>query len=60
VTVLKVTLVYVKSVAADIHSCVFAIRELPYIVESNPHPNLIRSSFCRFLKRGKKKVSSQF
>jgi len=24
---------------------------LPYILESNPHPNLIRTSFCRFLKR---------
>ena len=23
---------------------------LPYILESNPHPNLIRTSFCRFLK----------
>ena len=22
---------------------------LPYILESNPHPNLIRTSFCRFL-----------
>jgi len=26
---------------------------LPYILESNPHPNLIRTSFCRFLKRKK-------
>ena len=25
-------------------------RHLPYILESNPHPNLNRSSFCRFLK----------
>jgi hypothetical protein len=33
--------------------------ELPNIPESNPHPNLIRTSFCRFLKR-KKKVSSRF
>jgi len=31
------------------------IRDLPYILESNPHPNLIRTSFCRFLK-GKKLV----
>jgi len=23
---------------------------VPYILESNPHPNLIRTSFCRFLK----------
>ena len=26
---------------------------VPYILESNPHPNLIRTSFCRFLKRKK-------
>ena len=32
---------------------------IPYILESNPHPNLIRTSFCRFLKR-KKKISSRF
>jgi len=32
--------------------------ELPYVLESNPHPNLIRTSFCRFLKR--KNVSSRF
>ena len=31
---------------------------IPYILD-NPHPNLIRTSFCRFLKR-KKKVSSRF
>jgi hypothetical protein len=29
---------------------------LPYILESNPHPNLIHTSFCRFLKRKKKLV----
>jgi len=23
--------------------------KLPYILESNPHPNLIRTSFCRYL-----------
>ena len=23
---------------------------IPYILESNPHPNLIRTSLCRFLK----------
>ena len=28
---------------------------LPYILESNPHPTLIRTSFYRFLKRKKKK-----
>jgi len=28
---------------------------IPYILESNPHPNRIRTSFCRFLKRKKKK-----
>ena len=27
---------------------------LPYILESNPRTNLIRTSFCRFLKRKKK------
>jgi len=27
-----------------------------YILESNPHPNLIRTSFCRLLKRKKKLV----
>jgi len=31
---------------------------IPYILESNPRPNLIRTSFCRFLKR--KKVISRF
>ena len=30
--------------------------ELPYILESNPHPNLIRTSTRRFLKRKKKLV----
>ena len=29
---------------------------VPYNLESNPHPNLIRTSFCRFLKRKKKLV----
>jgi len=32
------------------------ITSIPYIPESNLHPNLIRSSFCRFLKRKKKLV----
>jgi len=32
---------------------------LPHILESNPHPNLIRTIFCRILQR-KKKVSSRF
>ena len=27
--------------------------ELPYILESNPHPNPIRTNFCRFLKKKK-------
>ena len=31
------------------------LNTVPYILESNPHPNLIRTSFCRFLK-GKKKL----
>jgi len=30
--------------------------KLPYILESNPHPNLICTSFCRFFKRKKKLV----
>ena len=30
--------------------------DVPCILESNPHPNLIRTSFCRFLKRKKKKL----
>ena len=29
---------------------------IPYILKSNPHPNLIRASFCRFLKQKKKLV----
>ena len=28
---------------------------IPYILETNPRPNLIRTSFSRFLKREKKK-----
>jgi len=31
--------------------CTFTI--VPYILESNTDPNLIRTSFCRFLKRKK-------
>jgi len=27
--------------------------KIPYIFESNPHPNLICTSFCRFLKQKK-------
>ena len=30
--------------------------EVSYILESNPHPNLIRNSFCLLLKRKKKKL----
>jgi len=26
-------------------------RHIPYILEPNPHPNLVRTSCCRFLKR---------
>jgi len=29
------------------------VTHLLYILEPNPHPNLIRTSFCRFLKRKK-------
>ena len=29
------------------------LAEIPYILESNPHPTLIRTSFCRFLNRKK-------
>jgi len=39
-------------------SRVFFVTNIPHILESNPHPNLIRTSFCRFLKR--KKVISLF
>jgi len=28
--------------------------DVPYILESNPHPNLIPISFCPFLKRKRK------
>ena len=38
---------------------VYIVSEIPYILESNPHLNLMRTSFCRFLKR-KKKVSLRF
>jgi len=34
------------------------LNDIPYILETNPHPNLIRTSFCRFLIW--KKVSSRF
>jgi len=37
---------------------IILLQHLPYTLESNPHPNLIRTSFCWFLKR--KKVSSWF
>jgi len=33
----------------DVHAWVI----IPYILESNPHPNLICTSFCRFLKKKK-------
>ena len=33
------------------------VLKIPHILESNPHPNLIRTSFCRFLKRKKKKFA---
>ena len=32
------------------------MNQVPYILESNPHPNLIRTRVCRFLKRKKKLV----
>jgi len=41
-----------------IHAIEAKISQISYILESNPHPNLIRTSFCRFLKG--KKVSSRF
>ena len=31
-------------------------KDVPYILKSNPHPNLIQTRFCRFLKRKKKLV----
>jgi len=36
--------------------CMYVCIYIPYILESNPHPNLIRISFCRFLKRKRKKL----
>ena len=36
----------------------FLTNHVPCILESNPHPNLIRTNFCRFLKRKKKLVRS--
>jgi succinate dehydrogenase/fumarate reductase cytochrome b subunit len=36
-----------------VKSMLFFHTDLPYILESNLHPNLIRTSFCRFLKRKK-------
>ena len=42
---------YVRLSIADI-----SWLQVPYILESIPHPNLIRISFCRFLKRKKKLV----
>ena len=41
---------------SDLESYIFCCRNLTYILESNPHPNLIRTSFCPFLKRKKKKL----
>jgi len=35
------------------HVLYFGCTSVPYILESNPHPNLIRTSICRFLKRKK-------
>ena len=43
----------VKGTGYPLHS---PVSLLPYILESNPHPNLIRTSLCRFLKRKKKLV----
>jgi len=34
------------------------LKYIPYILKSNPHPNLIHTSFCRFLKRKIKLVRS--
>ena len=38
--------------------CVCVQSRFTYILESNPHPNLIRTSFADFLNE--KKVSSRF
>ena len=35
----------------DVSDKIHAVGHLPYILESNRHPNLISTSFCRFLKR---------
>jgi len=34
-------------------NCTPTYEYIPHILESNPHLNLIRTSFCRFLKRKK-------
>jgi hypothetical protein len=49
----------VKNAAKHWQRITCTIEQLPYILQSNPHTNLIRTSFCRFLKQ-KKKVSSRF
>jgi hypothetical protein len=33
--------------------CGNRVKNIPYILESNPHPNQILTSFCRFLKQKK-------
>ena len=48
---------YVVCVICLICQCFLTTLEVPYVLESNPHPNLIRTSFCRFLKRKKKKFA---
>ena len=40
------------------HLVGFYYKNIPYILESNLHPNLIRTSFCQFLKLKKKLVHS--
>jgi len=40
----------------NVFSCTVTVCYVPYILEFNPHPNLFRTSFCRFLKQTKKKL----
>jgi len=44
---------YIMRYAEESPLSLLLLYDIPYILESNPHPNLIRTSFCRFLKRKK-------
>ena len=40
-----------QSIELSVNNTCHKFLDVPYILESNPHPNVIRTSFCRFLKR---------